>query len=93
MYTVWASRRRYGLSSTCPPNQSTEPNWPELVKKCECVRGIAPGHGSACVGFGLPGRKLPTPVDDVCPAQAYGESAARRYIGAHAGSGWTSLPA
>jgi hypothetical protein len=77
MYTVWASRTRYGPSSTCPPNQSTEPNWPEFVKKCECFRGIAPAHGSARVGFGLPAWKLPTPVDDVCPAQAYGENAAR----------------
>jgi hypothetical protein len=28
---------RYGPLSTCPPSQSSEPNCPDWLKKCECV--------------------------------------------------------
>lgn len=60
LLTMW-----YEPSSTCPPFQSNEPNWPEAVKKCEWSLGMAPVQGWALVGFGLPGLKLLSPVDDV----------------------------
>jgi hypothetical protein len=40
------------------------------LKKCECTLGRAPMQGWALVGFGLPGAKLLSPVDDVAPNQA-----------------------
>lgn len=77
MWAVLWLMMRYGPLSTCPPSQSSEPNCPDWLKKCECSLLRAPVQGWALVGFGLPEAKLLWPVDEVCPNQAYGANGPR----------------
>ena len=77
MLTVVGLTIRYEPSSTWPPCQSRDPNSPDAVKKCEWVLAIAPVQGRALVGLGLPGLKLLSPDEDVCPTQAWATVAPR----------------